>query len=381
MKNLGLNQYKSVFFTLLCACATGAHSNDSHDPSLISGQPTLESMSALEFSPQGILFIGDSLQGAIVSVDLQEKRRDAVAAPEIKDLQAQIAALMGSKASDVVIHDLAVNPVSKNTYLSVSRGRANWRAGKTPADAFMLLKVSPDSSIEEVNLNKVNYSKAMLPNPIARNEFWSGGYSKRTRAIGNLVYKQGKLYVSGMSNEDFSSSMWTFSYPFNQDIKVSSVEMFHGAHGQYETRSPIRTFMPYEINNQQHMLAAYACTPLVTIPMSKLTDKAHVKGTTIAELGAGNGPIDIISYQYQGQQKILMSNSRQPLMAFDPNKLNAYKGSMTKRARSYTEGFAFTSLPQKGVQQLDDFNGDLVMTTTKLANGQIALTGIKKALL
>ena len=43
--------------------------------------------------------------------------------------------------------------------------------------------------------------------------------------------------------------------------------------------------MPYEINNQSNILAAYTCTPLVKIPVSELKAGAKVKGTTIAELG------------------------------------------------------------------------------------------------
>ena len=50
------------------------------------------------------------------------------------------------------------------------------------------------------------------------------------------------------------------------------------------------------LGGREYILAAYTCTPLVTIPLDSIRDGAHVSGKTIAELGYGNTPIDFISY-------------------------------------------------------------------------------------
>ncbi len=337
--------------------------------------PEFNVMSALEFSPQGVLFIGDTNKGLITAIDLVERKVSSnVKPPAIADLKKQIAGLLGTKPSMVQIHDMAVNPVSKNTYLTVSRGKA-----KSKNVTAVLVRVKPDSSIEVVDLDGVKYSTAKVPNPVSKDKKYRNGRSKRLYAITQMSFKNDKLYVAGMSNEEFASSMWTYTYPFGDAADVTTVEVFHGAHGKYETHSPIRTFLPVDINNKNQLLAAYACTPLVTIDMDQIKDKAHVKGRTIAELGAGNGPIDIISYQYEGEQKILLSNSRQPLMSFNAKTIASYKGSMTKRASSYTEGVKFDTMKAKGVQELDNFNDDYVLTTTKMPNGQLALTSLSKA--
>jgi len=63
---------------------------------------------------------------------------------------------------------------------------------------------------------------------------------------------------------------------------------------RYETQAPIRTFVPYEIDGREYVLAAYTCTPLVTIPFSDLQPGAKVHGTTIADLGSGNQPLDMV---------------------------------------------------------------------------------------
>ncbi len=76
----------------------------------------------------------------------------------------------------------------------------------------------------------------------------------------------------------------------------------------------MRTFLPFTIGNQDYILAAYTCTPLVKIPVSSLQAGAKVMGTTIAELGAGNRPLDMISYKKDGHDFILMANSSRGVM-------------------------------------------------------------------
>ncbi len=62
------------------------------------------------------------------------------------------------------------------------------------------------------------------------------------------------------------------------------------------------------------MLAAYQCTPLVKLPVSDLKAGAHVKGTTIAELGNRNRPLDMIVYQKDGKDYLLLTNSSRGVM-------------------------------------------------------------------
>lgn len=57
------------------------------------------------------------------------------------------------------------------------------------------------------------------------------------------------------------------------------------------------------LNNEDYVLAAYTCTPLVLIPVKDIKDGAHVVGKTIAEMGYGNAPVDMIQFQSQGMYK------------------------------------------------------------------------------
>ena len=137
--------------------------------------------------------------------------------------------------------------------------------------------------------------------------------AQRSRST-DLAYVDGRLFLAGLSNEEFSSRLLAIPFPFTEAPDGASVEIYHGSHGRLETRSPIRTFVAYKINGEPHLLAAYTCTPLVKVPVADLKAGAHVKGKTIAELGNHNVPLDMVVYQKDGKDYILMANSSRGVM-------------------------------------------------------------------
>ena len=303
----------AVLVTLACALALAAPPATT---GMTTGKADLKSAGPLAFGPEGVLFVGDSLGAQVVAIDTQDNTAGpATAALDVKGLDAKIAAALGSSADQILIHDIAVNPVSKNVYISVARGKG--------ADGIpVLVRLDPAGKLSEVRLDNVKYSAASLPNAPANTK---GARSPRLETITEVRYVNGKVLVAGLSNEEFSSNMRAIPFPFAGADKGASIEMYHGSHGQFETNSPVRTFLPYTINNQQYILAAYTCTPLVKIPVSELKSGAKIKGTTIAELGAGNRPIDMISYKKNGRDFILMANSSRGVMKLDAAHLDTYK--------------------------------------------------------
>lgn len=281
---------------------------------MTSGNAALQSAGPLAFGPDGILFVGDSIGARIVAIDTGDRTPGRPASSlDIKRLDAKIGAALGTTADQISLHDIAVNPASKNIYVSVSRGKS---VGGIP----VIIRIDGAGNISELRLDHVKYSSATLPNPIADK-------SVRTRmdAITEVRYVDGKVLVAGLSNEEFSSNMRAIAFPFTSANKGASIEMYHGSHGRYETNAPVRTFLPYTIDNQQYILAAYTCTPLVKIPVSALKAGSKVEGTTIAELGAGNRPLDMISYRKDGHDYILMANSSRGVMKLDAAHLDTYK--------------------------------------------------------
>lgn len=353
--------------------------------SMNTGKPNIQSMGVLEFAPDGVLLIGDSKAGTVFAVDLGDNTPSGNANPLIvRDIEEKVAGLLGTTKDDVLIHDLAVNSISQNAYLSVSRGRSNWVSNwqfpKELEDAKVLVRVLPDGTMNVVALDNVPYSAVQIPNPIneAKEHAWKKGAKLRADAISDIAVKNGKVYIAGLSNEEFSSSMWVMPYPFNNKVSATTLEIYHGAHGAYETESPIRAFLPYQLNGKPHLIAAYLCTPLVTFETSKLQDGQHIKGKTVAEFGAGNFPIDMVTYQFENQEYILMSNSQLPLLVFNPREVEAYDGEIKEKVEGYLEGVNYTPRAGSGIYHLANLNDAYVLATQRLANGQLVLNSLSK---
>ncbi|MEM7298946.1 MAG: hypothetical protein AAF391_11845, partial [Bacteroidota bacterium] len=345
----------------------------------------ISSLSVLSFNQDGILFIGDSFGGKVFAVDFKDNQKsDNDKNLSIADIEGEIASFLGTTSDNIMIHDMAANPISQNLYLSVSRGRAKWSSvWETPNNlekADILIRISPDGSMSEASLEDVEYSSVDLPSPVdaAKEHRWKKGVKLRSDGIMDIEFWDGKIYISGLSNEEFSSALWTADFPFTGDAQINTLEIFHGAHGKWETASPIRSFLPYEINGKSSLLASYLCTPLVTIELDKLAKNTHVKGRTVAELGAGNFPIDMVLYQNNGKDYVLMSNSALPLLIVDPTDVENYEGEIKEEVKGYLGGVKYTPRSGTGIQQLTDFNSKFILATQRQPSGKLALISISK---
>lgn len=344
------------------------------------GKPELRSMSALAFGPESVLFIGDGKGGAVFAVDLEDRTPREVKEPkDLVDVEAKLAALLGATPADVMVHDLAVNPLSKNVYLAVSRGRAGWTdrwlLPNDIADASVLVRVDVDGNLKAVDLASVRYAKIALPRPVdpAKQVEWKKT-SLRADAITRLAYADGSLWIAGLSNEEFAATMWRAKYPFEGPVSITTLENFHGAHGKYETEAPIRAFVPYSLRGKLHVLAAYLCTPLVTFPVADLADGRHVRGRTVGEFGSGNYPLDMVLVKNEGKDKLVIANSNLPLMVVDPKDVESFEGEITKEVEGYTGGVRFESRSGTGIQQLDNFGDEHVLTLVRLGGGRLNLS-------
>lgn len=330
--------------TASAAIAAAAGSN-ALTTGMQNGAAALQSAGPLAFGPEGILFVGDPKGAQVFALDTADTKPGKPVNADLPGLQDRIAAHLGSSADQVMVNDLAVNPVSKAIYLSVSRGR-----GPEATPVILRLR-GADAKLEEVKLDKIMHSSATLANAPGPNEKDRRGASKRNEAITDLAYHDGQVIVAGLSNEEFASALRAIPFPFKAAGTSTAVEIFHGAHGQYETNAPVRTFTIHQVAAKPHILAAYTCTPLVRIPVSDLKPGAKIMGTTIAELGNRNRPLDMIVYQKEGGDYILMNNSSRGVMKMKAGGLEAY--SAITKPTDITGVPYETIAAWKGVEQLD----------------------------
>lgn len=301
------------------------------------GSITLQSAGPITFGAEGVLFVGDPKAATVYAIGTGDSVAGTATPITVDGLTAKLAGTLGVKAADVHVNDLAVNPVSNRVYLSVSRG-------KGPDATPVLFVVNANGDLKEVSLSNVPHAKAELAKPVAAG-------AKRQEAITGLKVVKDALLVAGLSNEEFASTLRSIPLPFSGKASAAGIQIYHGAHGKYETAAPVRTFTSVEINGKEEILAAYTCTPLVRIPVSELTHGAKVKGTTIAELGNRNRPLDIIVYESNGHKYALMANSARGVMKVSLNNLDKIESIVAKVTD--TAGVKFETLKElTGVEHL-----------------------------
>ncbi|MFO1063480.1 MAG: hypothetical protein U0892_06405 [Pirellulales bacterium] len=322
------------------------------------GKAALKSAGPLAFGPSGVLFIGDPEGAAVFAIGVgTPSSAKPVENLKVEGIDTAVASLLGTKPDEILINDLAVQPETGLAYLSVSRG-------KGPGAAPALVRVDGSGKVSDVSLDEVNYAKVSLSNAPAEGAKDRRGTSLRQEAITDLLFTDGKVFVAGLSNEEFASNLRAIPFPFKDSKDGASVEIYHGAHGQLETRAPVRTFVPMEIDGKTNIVAAYTCTPLVTIPVDQVKDGEKVKGKTVAELGNRNRPLDLIVYKKDGKNHLLLANSARGVMKISTDAIDS-QTPITSRI-SDTAGLKYDTLNDlKGVEQLDKVNDRTALVLVK----------------
>lgn len=333
---------------------------------LQSGKAQLQSAGPLAFGPEGILFVGDSKAAAVVALATSDTKAMGKEI-EVRGIHEKIAALLGTTPDQILVNDMVIHPVSRRAYLSVSRGRG-------PDALPVIVRTSPGGKIEEFSLDNVKHARVELPNAPPAEAKDRRGQSLRLEAITDLAWVEGKVLVAGLSNEEFASTLRSIPFPFSSSVASTSVEIYHGSHGRFETNAPVRTFTSYKVKNQPHILAAYTCTPLVTIPVSDLQPGRKVQGTTIAELGNRNRPLDMVVYRKGGANYILMNNSSRGVMKLPADNLETFAG-ITKPTEK--QGVPYETIAAlKGVEQLDRLDDSRAVLLVKSEAGALDLKTI-----
>lgn len=359
-----------TFLTLLSFCSFAIASDKEETKSLksnfILGNPAIQSMNALSFGPEGILFVGDSKSASVFAIETEDGEFvDKAEAVNIPNIDLKLAEVLGTTTDHITIQDLAVNPISKRVYLSVHHSNG------TP-----VLVAIRNGKIEPINTSEIMYSKVEIGDAVASDAKDQRGRSLRQWAISDLEYSNGKVMVSGLSNQEFSSTFRSISFPFTDTQDYASLEIYHAAHGRYETYAPIKTFTSAEINGQSNLIASYTCTPLVLFPLNSLNSGEHIKGRTVAELGNGNTPLDMITMEKEGETYLLMANSNRAVMKISLKDIAAYQESLTEpvKERSATRGVNFIALPMVNVLQMDKLDDSQFVVIQRKSNGDLNLS-------
>ncbi|MCM3922949.1 hypothetical protein ND748_14930 [Frankia sp. AiPs1] len=358
------------------------------------GRAELGSAGPITFGPAGILFLADNAAATVFAVDVADPgSRPAGSDPfDLADVDARVGSLLGADASDVAIRDLAVHPDSGNIYLSVQRGHGE------SAQAVLVRIDRADASISDVPLTDVPVASVAIADAPAPDdervdvtlplgdegeEITVGAKTIRvlrrpirTSTVTDMAYVDGSLLVAGLSNEEFSSKLRRIPFPFTDAAGAAgnSLEIYHVSHDKWETAAPIRTFVPYD--GGRAILASYTCTPVVHFPLAELAPGTRTVGRTVAELGAMNQPLDMVSIVQGGEEYLLVANTSHGLIKIAGRDIDA-QAPLTDHARGL--GVPRETADLQGITKLANLDDEHVLALQTDPDGRRHLRSLKAA--
>jgi hypothetical protein len=270
------------------------------------GSGLVRSAGVLAFGPDNVLFVGDITGAAVHAFALQATDvtsqqdvelgnfRNFEGRDLVRGLDQKLAALFGTTYDQIVVNDMAVHQPSQQIFISVERGRST--------DALAAIVKVNHGQLEVLELDRIPHSQVGIPNepdPKAILEF----DTQRSFAITDVKYYNGEIFVTGVSNQRFASTLHRIPYPFNAQMATCTIEIWHPVHGEFETRAPIIRQLIKELQGEPYLFGVYGCTPLVRFPLGSLKHGAHVRGDVIGELGYGANPIDMLTFTDPFDQK------------------------------------------------------------------------------
>jgi hypothetical protein len=316
----------------LLAAAAPAAAQTPVFKSTATGNPEVKSIDAIAFGPQGTLLIGDSKGRQVVAVATGDTTPVSWSTTEIAKINEQLAGRIGTTGKGIEILKMAVNPASTTAYFAVR---------KLDDKSSLILTVDGAGKVKEFRLENVKYARIALPSdkaPLVK--------------ITDVHWAGDRVLAAAQANDTFGSKIYSIKAPLenNSTGAMYTTETYHVSHRKWETKAPIKTVVSFEDGGKRHLVGAFTCTPIVKYELEDLKPGDKVKGVSVIELGNGNHPLDMFTYQKDGKTYILINTFRAFGKAFGPSKYWTVKVDHN----ILREG---TKINEKAVDRLKDKEG------------------------
>lgn len=285
-----MNRSMSVACLLLLGLANFAQAEQ--------GNPKITAIEAIAFGPDGLLLIGGGAR--VVSVQTGDLSPTKWSTPEIANIDQVLAGKLGLSAKDIEIRKLVVNPASGKAFVAL-------QSLKTKANA--ILTIDGSGNVAEFGLDDVKYTSYILAAP-----------KVSITKVTDIAWAGGKIVAATQATDKFASRVFTIN-PVAKDGAPTqiSTKTFHVGHNKWETQAPLRVLMPFFENGKASVVGSFTCTPVVRYNIDDAKNDDQVTGNSVLELGTGNTPRGMFSYERDGKKYILVSvgrNNRKPAFGF-----------------------------------------------------------------
>jgi hypothetical protein len=283
----------ALFFTTAVQTNFAAETSKPILADVQTGTVTIKRIGRMSFAPNGVLLIADIGSGAVVAIETGDTGPVKKLKSRVNDVDKKLAAALGVSTDDLSVADMAVNPESGMIYVSAIRKTDNTSA---------IITFDANGKLTIMDLTDTRFVRVPLP----------VGEGSQIRAISGVEYTDGRVLAAGQSNEEFSSKIFSLPLPLTHGKSgdAFSTETYHVAHGRWETRAPIQSFIPYNEGGQDYVVGSFACTPIAKFKVTDIAKDSKIKGTSVVELGSGNRPIDMFTYEKDGKQWLITNTDR-----------------------------------------------------------------------
>jgi hypothetical protein len=263
------------------------------------GNPNIKNIEAIAFGPKGLLLIGGGAR--VVAVETGDSTPTKWTKTEIADIDQVLAGKLGLTPKDIEIRKLSVNPASGKAYVALQSLKTN---------ASVILTIDGAGNVAEFPLDDVKYNSYALAAPKAA-----------ITKITDIAWAGGKIVAATQASDKFAGSRVFTINPAAKDGAPTqiSTKTFHVGHNAWETSAPLRVLMPFFENGKASVVGSFTCTPVVRYNIDDAKDNDQITGNSVLELGTGNTPRSMFSYERDGKRYILVSvgrNNKKPAFGF-----------------------------------------------------------------
>jgi hypothetical protein len=114
---------------------------------------------------------------------------------------------------------------------------------------------------------------------------------------------------------------------------------------------------------------------LVKLPLDTIEKGEKVRGTTVAELGNYNRPLDMLVYEKDNQTYVLMANSARGTLKISTENIEQNAGLSEPVKGGGTAGQSFEKVPMlDNLLKMDHFGNDRFVALVKSPEGVLSLS-------
>ncbi len=252
------------------------------------GDPGLQSISRIAFDRAGLLYVADGESNRVVGIDLQRPGGDQTLSAPIDAFGRRVADALGGgiAASDIVFNDVAVDPVSHQIHVAVTRR-------STREDA--MLRVAADGTVELVPHTDVSFAAVGFATGVGS-------------SVSDMVWTRAGLVLSAQHPDWTSATVVVVPVPLTHGdpARVTTTRTYHRTHVAWETMAPIDRLAAFEDGGESFVAATFTCTPFVRFRVADLSSgMMQITGETPFDLGPGKQVREVIVYERGGQRAIV----------------------------------------------------------------------------